>query len=214
LMVEPQAHGARLLGLWQQIAEHFADRADSLWFETLNEPFGALQGAYLLKLQQAIVTTIRSSNPERLVIVMGEEWSSIRSLATNIPPPDPNIVYSFHYYDPFDFTHQQATWLGDATPKGTRGWGRRADRQALARDARIAERFVEQVGHPVFLGEFGVNDPVTSEDRVRYLGAVAKAFGDRGVAWCVWSYANTFALYSDEGGWDEAALEALGMAAR
>jgi endoglucanase len=29
------------------------------------------------------------------------------------------------------------------------------------------------------------------------------------IPWCLWSYANTFPLYTDESGWDEDMLKAL-----
>ncbi|GGY39128.1 glycoside hydrolase family 5 protein [Parvularcula lutaonensis] len=213
MMRDPRGHARRLIGLWRQIAPHFADRSDNLWFETLNEPNGELTGKLMQQVQAASVAAIRESNPDRIVILMGEDWSGIRSLGSNIAPPDDNIVYSFHYYDPFSFTHQKAEWLGDAMPKGTRGWGSKADRQELARATETAATFAEATGHPVFLGEVGVNSPVKNKERVKYLGAVTKAMSEKGIAWCIWSYANTFALYEDGKGWDKDALEALGLTA-
>ena len=33
------------------------------------------------------------------------------------PFDDPNIIYTFHYYDPFIFTHQGATWSAKGLPE-------------------------------------------------------------------------------------------------
>lgn len=214
VMENPRAYARKFRDLWRQIATHYADAPDDLWFETLNEPTGELKGELMRNYQRLAVATIRESNPDRIVILMGEDWSSIRSLGSNIEAPDNNIVYSFHYYDPFDFTHQQATWLGENMPRGRRGWGSTDDRAALTRDADTAKAFAEATGHPVFLGEIGVNGPVRNADRVRYMSAVAEQMSERDVAWCIWAYSNTFPLYTDEKGWDGDALEGLGMTRR
>jgi len=213
LMEEPRANARKFIELWRQIATRFADAPDSLWFETLNEPTGNMKGELMRGFQSASISAIRESNPDRIVIIMGENWSSVRSLPSNIEAPDNNIVYSFHYYDPFDFTHQKASWLGDAMPKGTRGWGSAADRKQLAADADLAASKARETGHPVYLGEFGAHSPIKQSERRKYVEAVRTEMEKRDIAWCLWSYSNTFSLYTDRDGWDEPMLEALGLSA-
>ncbi len=94
-------------------------------------------------------------------------------------------------------------------PQGKRGWGSAADRAELARAVEIATAFREATGRPVFLGEFGVNSPVDNDERVKWAGAVRTAMEEAGIPWCLWAYGNTFALYTDENGWDEDMLAAL-----
>lgn len=212
LMENPDAEQAKLLALWNQIAARFAHEPDSLWFEVLNEPRDALKGETMRRAQTTSVATIRRTNPERVIILGGENWSGLGSLRSNITPPDKNIVYTFHYYDPFDFTHQKAKWLGKNMPKGTRKWGSRKDREKLASDMQYAADFVAQVGHPVFLGEFGAYDEIKASQRVKYIGGVRIAAEAAGIPWCLWSYSNTFELYNtDNQTWDTEALDALGL---
>ncbi|NNU16287.1 glycoside hydrolase family 5 protein [Parvularcula sp. ZS-1/3] len=211
VMEEPRDYARKFLGLWRQIATHYNDAPDSLWYETLNEPRDALEGELMRAYQDVAVKGIREIDPERIIILMGDNWSSIRSLETNMDAPDENIVFSFHYYDPFEFTHQGAEWLGENMPKGKRGWGNTDERQALKRDADTAAAFAEATGHRVFLGEIGVNSAAKNRERVKYMGAVAEEMEKRDIAWCIWAYTNTFSLHTDDKGWDKAALKALGL---
>ncbi|MEM7314343.1 MAG: cellulase family glycosylhydrolase, partial [Planctomycetota bacterium] len=70
-------------------------------------------------LDQAL-TVIRTSNPNRPVLVGPVFWNSISALSSFDPPEDPNLVTTVHYYDPFEFTHQGATWVNPVPPVGTR----------------------------------------------------------------------------------------------
>ena len=209
IMVDPASQMERFRAIWTELSERYAGLPTNVWFEVLNEPHKELKGPAMRQAQAQALAIIRKKHPERIVILGGEEWSGIRSLGTNLSTDDRNVVYTFHYYDPFDFTHQQADWLGDDMPKGKRDWGSKPDRSELARAVETAVAFREATGRPVFLGEFGVHSPVTASERHEWAGAVAEAMGDAGIPWCLWSYGNTFALYSDEKGWDRAMLEAL-----
>ncbi len=211
IMQDPQAEMRHLLAMWRQIASTFASYPDDLWFETLNEPNAALRGKLMQAAQTAAVLGIRETNPDRIIILGGEDWSGIDSLVTNITPPDDNIVYTYHYYDPFDFTHQKATWLGDAMPKGARGWGSRQDREELAQSIEIATTFRDMIGQPVFVGEFGVYDMAPRDARVEWTHSTRKALDDAEIPWCVWSLVNTFPIYSRETGWDKDMVLALGL---
>ena len=209
IMEQPAAQRERYRALWDQISLRYSKLPDNVWFEVLNEPHTNLKGAEMRQLQSMALQIIRGDNPDRIVILGGENWSGITSLGTNLSTDDPNVVYTFHYYDPFNFTHQQAEWLGDSMPKGKRGWGSSEDQAELARAVEAATAFRDAVQRPVFLGEFGVNSPVDNDERVEWAGAVKKAMEGADIPWCLWAYGNTFALYTDENGWDEEMLSAL-----
>ncbi|MDY7098082.1 MAG: glycoside hydrolase family 5 protein [Pseudomonadota bacterium] len=209
IMKNPAEQKARYRALWDQISLRYSKLPDNVWFETLNEPNGGLKGAEMRQLQSMALQIIRGDNPDRIVILGGEEWSGINSLATNLSTDDPNVVYTFHYYDPFSFTHQKATWLGENMPKGTRGWGSKDDKAELEQAVGKATAFRDAVKRPVFLGEFGVNAPVDNDERVEWAAAVKTAMEAADIPWCLWAYGNTFALYDQEKGWDKDMLAAL-----
>ena len=211
MMENPRAEMARFLAIWEQTSAAFSDAPDDLWFETLNEPYGALKGRVLQNAQQEAVEIIRRTNPERIIILGGEDWSNVDTLNSNIAPPDEHIVYTFHYYDPFDFTHQNAPWTGPDGPKKKRGWGSQADMAELAKAVQTASRFRTQIGRPVFMGEFGVYEDVDAGERVKWTGAVRKAMEEADIPWCLWSFSNSFALYDRNLGWDEEMVAVLGL---
>ncbi|MCK0127632.1 glycoside hydrolase family 5 protein [Erythrobacter sp. F6033] len=209
IMEDPEGQMLRYGMIWDQLSKHYAEQPENVWFEVLNEPFKNLKGTQMRRAQTVGLTLIRNHNPDRIVILGGEEWSGIRTLATNLATDDPNVVYTFHYYDPFPFTHQEATWLGDDMPKGKRGWGSKADKAELAAAVDTATAFRDAIKRPVFLGEFGVNSPVDNKERVKWAGAVSAAMEGADIPWCLWSYGNTFALYDNERGFDQSMLKAL-----
>ena len=210
IMVDPAGNLRKLVEIWRQVAPHFARHSDSLWFETLNEPNDKLNGELLKTAQTATVLAIRKSNPNRVIILGGENWSGINSLETNIAPLDDNIVYTYHYYDPFEFTHQKAPWLGKDMPRKKRGWGSKADQAELATSIEKATTFRNAINRPVFVGEFGAYEGVKNKDRIKYVSAVRKALDTAEIPWCLWSFSNTFSLYnSDAQKWDTGMLEAL-----
>ena len=48
--------------------------------------------------------------PNNTIIASGAHWSGLTDLLALEPLADPNVIYTFHDYEPFPFTHQGATW--------------------------------------------------------------------------------------------------------
>jgi endoglucanase len=194
---DPAANSAKLAAIWTQVAAHFANRPPSrLWFEIENEPHEKLKQANLMATLSPALAAIRASNPSRPVIIGGENWSGIDSLATLDLPDDPNVYPTFHYYEPFDFTHQGATWVKPKPPALGRTYGTAADAQRLVDDTAKIKAYVARTGVIPFMGETGAYEKyIPLEQRVQYTRAVHDAFTPLGVGICQWAYTNTFPLY-------------------
>lgn len=212
IMANPEGEMLQFVNLWIQISDTFKEYPDDLWFETLNEPSLQLKGD-LMKLSQTLaVQTIRAENPVRLVILGGEFWSNYRQIDTNIAPPDENIIYTFHYYEPFEFTHYLAEWTKPNMPDKLRGWGNKSDKRDLKDAVAHVAAYREQINRPVFLGEFGVYTSIKNKHRVKWTKHVRREMEAANIPWCLWAYANTFPAYDPENRtWDEDMLEALGL---
>ena len=63
-------------------------------------------------VQESLAAAIRRGAPLNTIVVTGERWGGIDGLLELKPLADRNVVYSFHWYDPFTFTHQAADWAG------------------------------------------------------------------------------------------------------
>ena len=200
LMTDPAGNSARLAGLWKQVAASFASAPDTVWFEIINEPHDKFDNANLLATVSPSLAAIRATNPKRPVIIGGGHWSGIDSLATLQLPDDPYVVPTFHYYDPFPFTHQGAKWVKPTPPPIGATFGSKKDITELNASLDKVKAYMKRTGRVPFVGEFGAIDipqmPVAQ--RINYYATVSAAYASIGVQSCAWAYTNTFPLYKKD----------------
>ncbi|MEP7006306.1 MAG: glycoside hydrolase family 5 protein [Sphingomonas bacterium] len=209
LFTDPDGNTARFAGLWKLVAADFAKAPTSVWFELSNEPHDKLTNKNLLAVFNPALVAIRLTNPTRPVIVGGEGYSGIGSLATLPMPADPNVVPTFHSYDPFMFTHQGATFIKPTPPLG-RTLGSPADIAELNGNLQAVRNFMTRTGRVPFMGEYGATDdpavPVSA--RIKYYRMMTSAYASIGVQSCAWAYTNTFKL-RDGRHWVPGLVEAI-----
>jgi endoglucanase len=210
LFSDPAAEAPRLAAMWRQIAQRFKDAPSNVWFEITNEPHDKLTNANLMATLGPSLAAIRASNPTRKVVIGGQNWSDIDSLATLALPDDANLVTTFHYYLPFRFTHQGATWVDPSPPLGAT-FGSAADRAELAANVAKARAYMTRTHRPLFLGEYGAYDKtIPTSDRATYYKAVHDAFKGAGIDGCVWGYTSSFKV-RDGDHWLTPLLKAIGL---
>jgi endoglucanase len=153
---------------------------------------------------------IRETNPHRTVIVGPGQWNQIAQLdKLELPEEDRNIIVTIHYYEPFAFTHQGASWAGNK-PVGVEWTGAPAERRAIIEDFDRAEAWSEKQDRPIFLGEFGAYDRAPMESRVRWTDFVARQAEERGWSWAYWQFDSDFIVYDiDAGAWVAPIRDAL-----
>ncbi len=195
LTSDPAGQAARFTALWRQIAASFAGAPPTVWFELINEPHDKLTDANLTPVLSSALAAVRATNPTRPVLIGGQNWSSLQALRTLVLPDDRYVVPTFHYYEPFAFTSQGATWMPNAPPFG-RAYGSAADKLQLDRDLAELRAYMARTGRVPVLGEYGaIDDPrLPLEQRVRYYRTISTAFASVGVDSCAWGYRNSFRL--------------------
>jgi aryl-phospho-beta-D-glucosidase BglC (GH1 family) len=101
---------------WTSLAKHLSTRdPERVFLEVINEPM--VEDPYRwYGIQAKLIAAIRSGAPEHTIIVSGHRWSGLYELLSLQAYSDPNIIYNFHFYEPFTFTHQGATWAGNNLP--------------------------------------------------------------------------------------------------
>ncbi len=214
LYSDPEGNRDWLAAVWTQVSTQFVDYpTETLWFEIENEPHDKITNANLMDTLNPALKEIRLTNPDRPVIIGGEDWSSIDSLATLELPDDPNIHPTFHYYAPFKFTHQGASWVPEGSAPAGVNYGSRADAQLLREDVAKLRSYMERTGLTPIMGEVGAYDKhIPLEQRILYHKSVRKAFEPTGIGMCTWAYTNTFPFYDHEAGeWLPGMLGALGL---
>jgi endoglucanase len=112
LMAEPEAHTARFVGIWKQIAARYRGRPASVVLELLNEPTKNLTAAKWNAILAQALAAVRAVDPTRKVIVDSVFWAAAKELSNlELPAGDANLVGSFHTYQPILFTHQGMSWM-------------------------------------------------------------------------------------------------------
>ena len=107
---EDEAYQERFYKLWEEFALRYGKNEDMLAFELLNE---VTDKAYLDKWNEIAfkcIERIRKIAPTIKILVGGYWNNSVEAVKDILPPTDENIVYNFHCYEPFIFTHQSAGW--------------------------------------------------------------------------------------------------------
>jgi endoglucanase len=193
---DPALHKPKLLAFWEQVAAHYAAAPASVYFEVLNEPFGKLTPELWNEYFAEALALIRKSNPHRTVIVGPGHWNAISHLEKlQLPAADRNLIVTVHFYEPFNFTHQGASWTDRKDQLGVDWTGTPEERNALNRVFDQAVAWSQANQRPLFVGEFGAYDRAPMAARARWTAAVTRAAESRGWSWAYWQFDSDFILY-------------------
>lgn len=202
----------RLTMVWSQLAPRYADQPDSLLFELLNEPHGELDAPAWNALSAQLLAVVRQSNPTRNVVIGPVSWNSFRFLdQLQLPESDRHLIATFHYYEPFAFTHQGASWAPpDITALKDVPFGTPEQIAQVGKDFDVVKAWSIAHDRPVLLGEFGAYDKAPMDARVRWTSTVARAAEQRGFARAYWQFSSDFVVYDfKRQAWVEPILHAL-----
>ena len=201
IFAEPDKHRERFVAIWQQIAEHYKNYSPVLVFELLNEPNTKLTAEKWNKILSDTLKVVRRSNPTREIVVGPVGWNGINDLATlELPEDDRHLIVTVHYYNPFQFTHQGASWAGAEAQKwlGTKWTGTKAERQAVVRDLDKAIAWAVEHRRPMYLGEFGAYSKADMESRARWTNFVADEALKRKMSFAYWEFCSGFGVYDPQ----------------
>lgn len=199
---DPSGERPRFLALWKQVAERYKDSPDTVIFEILNEPHGNLDAEPWNDLLVEALGVIRESNPDRTVIIGPANWNNFRALDTlKLPEDDRNLIATFHYYDPFRFTHQGAEWVSDSGPWLGTTWDATDEEKKDVTDAldSVVE-WAKANDRPIFLGEFGAYSKADSESRSRWTRFITEEAERRGFSWAYWEFGSGFGAFDRQAG--------------
>lgn len=196
MMTDPREHEERFLALWKQIARHYKDYPPTVLFEVLNEPNNQLEIALWNDIVNKALPIIRESNPARDVVIGPVQWNSAELLDTLDLPDDLHLIATFHYYSPFEFTHQGAEWNADADQwLGTTWDGTDSQRADVTRTFDSVRDWGEQHEIRILLGEFGAYSKGPQDSRIRWTDFVSHEAERHGFAWAYWEFASGFGAY-------------------
>ncbi len=219
----------RLTLLWRRLATHYATRdPERVFFEILNEP--EVNDPYRWAgIQARLAAAIRESAPRNTLIATGANYSGIQDLLTLHPLSDGNVIYTFHFYNPTEFTHQGASW-GPAWWSYTHGVPYPATESSMQEilkqvpdaanryqlesywldhwDAHRVHLLIDEAAAwgrenhvPLNCNEFGVYRGLSDPaSRANYIRDVRTALEEDGIGWAMWDYRGGFGVVWKEDG--------------
>jgi len=221
-LFEDPAAQETFLDLWREISarlQHWPN--DQVAYEFMNEAV-ADDSEDWNQLLAASHQMLRELEPERTVVMGSNRWQSTRTFPElRVPAGDPNIILSFHSYSPMLITHRGASWVpsgawegpfsypgvsvdratarqqgGEAMVAAIAGMGGfdYHDRETLAAEVAIAVARAEELGLPLYCGEFGSLATPGREIRLQYYRNVISVFKEFGIAYSNWDYKGGFRM--------------------
>jgi aryl-phospho-beta-D-glucosidase BglC (GH1 family) len=210
---------------WGLLAQRFSRFDPELTIlEIINEPVFAHREEEWNGFNARLAAAIRRGAPQHTIITSGPNWGGIDGLKKLKLLPDANVVYSFHCYDPFTFTHQGATWTNSpakslhdvpypSSPEAVKsllaGLESKPDAKKLLEwygkerwnKEKLAARFRQGIEWgaknrvPLYCGEFGVF-PARSkpEHRARWFRDFGEVLAENRIGWAVWGWDEGFGL--------------------
>jgi endoglucanase len=214
---------ARVVWLWQQIAERYKNTdPERVIFELRNEPHDMTATVWRAQATQ-LIQAVRAIAPNHTMIVGFHDWNGRDALLQSELFTDPNLIYTFHFYDPFVFTHQGATWAGQGIPdlkgipfpanattkitvpasaKGTwvesaiNNYASEATYDVMYGRIGAVKEWSMARKVPVFLGEFGsYNFSAEADSRCRHAEAIYVALGKFQIPSAWWEWDGGFAMF-------------------
>lgn len=106
----------RFSDLVEDMARRFGPQRQNVALELINEPRLKCKGDEQQQwetLAKTLIDRARKGSPDITLVVTGACVSSFEGLLALNPQTlsDRNLIYTFHFYDPFSFTHQGAQFI-------------------------------------------------------------------------------------------------------
>lgn len=216
------AIGPVLEKIWLQMAQHFKSRPNLIYYEILNEPHD-ISNSLWGSIQQDVINTIRSVDSTHAIIVGTAGWNGYKDLDELPEFDDDNLIYTFHFCDPYLFTHQGASWVhpsmeaiagipfpynaaempslpviyeGTWVEASFNSYEEVGTVEVLQEWLDLAVQFRDQRQVPVFCGQFGtLMDKSDNEDRNIWYQTIRQYLDDHNISWTMWDYHGGFGLF-------------------
>lgn len=213
VLFEQEAAQQRFIALWQAIVRRYHNAGVPIIFELLNEVVLPESGPWNA-LAHKTIAALRAISPDCKIMIGGNHYNAASELKNIARLDDPNVLYTFHFYEPFLFTHQKASWTQisrefDQTleypgfftgledflrtkPEYNQAYAWLIDRplnRALMREFLIPVfEFIQASGQIPYCGEYGVIDCAPADSRRRWHADLLDIFDQHGIGRALWSY--------------------------
>jgi endoglucanase len=220
-LFEDEAAQAYFLRLWDDLMDEVGSYpVNLLAYEIMNEPV-AKDPEDWNKLILRCYNRVREREPNRVLIFGANMWQIIDNLEVlSVPENDPDIVLSFHFYEPMPVTHYKASWTPIRAYDGPIQYPGKAIRDEDLKGKDFDKKFYDvlpiynpdftedylnqrmekamkvakEKGLRLYCGEWGCYIQTPRDIRLAWYRDMVKAFDHYGIAWTIWDYKGGFQI--------------------
>lgn len=220
---DKKAELQRIADMWKQVVAKFKGKSyDNLFFGLYNEPRIGEEDWNLSAKQ--LMSSLRKEDQGRYWIVGGTNFNGIDALINlKLIPDDKKIIYTFHFYQPYIFTHQGAPWdpqktaivglpypydaaqmppMPSSPDKDTRynyeHYPERGNRAFIDKRIKKVYEWVVTNNVPILCTEVGAINTIKREHRDSYMKDVIEVMGKYGLPLLIWDLDQTFSIVKGE----------------
>lgn len=183
------------VSLWGKLAKTFVNTETIIGYDILNEPMPpdadniSNSGQLWWSLARDVVEKIRSVDKNHAIILESSPSALPGTFSSMTPIEDNNIVYSFHFYEPHQLTHQGLMGFEKNRPypgfvSGRGYW----DRDRLMSYFSTVIEFRDKYSVPIQMGEFSFIRYSPQGSRLRYMSDVLSIVKEYNIGWLYHSF--------------------------
>ena len=211
----------RIIRIWKQVIKSMqANSPENLFFELYNEPTTDMD--VWKSSATTLVRELRKEDANRIFIIGGANFNGINELLHmgKIDVDDGKILYTFHFYEPYIFTHQGADWTPEKTfitgfpyPYNQRKMPRlynapsdsqlykdyfrypkEATYEYLYERIKAISKEAERINLPLICTETGVIKFADKKSRSAYLRDITNIMKEFNIPIILWDYDDKFSI--------------------
>lgn len=213
-----EIHVNKVKEYWKLISKKLKKYHNYIYYEILNEPQLYPQEWDLFA--QEIIKEIRKEDTNTKILVGATNYNSIYELSRKQPFVFKNLIYVFHFYEPFIFSHQGADWVGNqnktidipypynaltmpemnAEILGTAGeinyrdYNVMANKTSLQHKIEIVSAWANKHNVALWCTEFGAINTIPSSYRCNYFKDVLSVLKEKNIKSYLWEYKGNFGI--------------------
>lgn len=186
-----------IVAIWSDLAARYKGSPAMGGFDLINEPNppGKAKEAHrrYADFASRLIGAVRKVDPQRMIVYepapRGNVFYAFRELKK--PLPYDNILYSPHFYNPVEITHQGVGDISYGNSYPTWRW----DKARLSSEFEQVRTFARKHKLPIYVGEFGSVRNAPDGASYRWIKDVVELFEAEGWSWTFHSFRGWY-------GWD------------
>ncbi|TAG11414.1 MAG: hypothetical protein EAZ41_06100 [Sphingobacteriia bacterium] len=214
----------RIIRIWKQVmASMKLYSCSHLFYELYNEPTTDMD--VWKSSASTLIRELRKEDKDRIFIIGGTNYNGINELLNmgRLAVDDGKILYTFHFYEPYIFTHQGVDWtpektfitgfpypysarkmpaLYNATPDSQvaqdyERYPREANYEGLLKRLKWIKEEADRLNLPLICTETGVINLAPPKSKSAYLSDITRIMKDLDIPVMLWDFNDKFSITND-----------------